>query len=274
MDAIAEVPIRQILEMPKEERLQSKSHDILLKWIGTDFKNGLISELHQKEGNRHPEKLASLQGSLAAVIDIFSQDFAGTGQGLAIESLLDKALFSTAEKDSVVNGLPNSKDVVRDHLYGAFSIVTFIDLARKAGVAIRALDIIAPATMDVKGKVDLILKFGERDQEGKEIVRVIQLKSHSSVINPEIFRADDPNLDTHGQVGPEHVRTLLATVRQTHWIMGEQDTGNAVIRPFIVIVPGYASESVRNCYGRITNTNSIDTFVYDAKAYGLLPDKK
>lgn len=274
---LLESPVENIQMISKEARLQNQSHDILLRWIGGDFKSAFMEELGRTEHvNLRPRNLAELQGKLATVIDIFSQDFIGTDKEFAMASLLNKALFSESDSGSLINnGLGVQKEVVRSHIIGAISIATFAYLARQSGVNINAMDIIAPSGIDVKGKVDLILKFGDKNSNGQEIVRVVQLKAIGGVSKTDIRRPEDVN-NTVGAlgIGSEDAKQLITTCRHREWILGSNGPRDAEIRPFIVVVPGYDSRVVHNSYGKITDSEVISEFEYEAKAYGLLPESK
>jgi len=273
-----EIELPAVVEMDRGQRVEAQVYGALIEKISGCLKSEMTSQLGRSNsidnGNR-AAKLARLQGELAVIIDIFSQDsrYMGDGEKKKWLSLLDKALFSRAEPESVINCLGKTSHLVEEHLVGAVSLGTFAGLLRRCGCDVTVYGIVAPVRLDINGKVDIIYRLGDNDIYGNEIVRLVQLKTVGKGSDMEILPAGSEIIERglHPKFKEGDARILLKTGNEIKTILEKKEGKKLDVKAFFVSVPSYGSEVVSNAFGIVKDTKICKDFEYNARANSLIP---
>lgn len=262
--------IKAIEEMSPTERAQNMIYEKLIDWIGNgcrqEFGNNLKDHARGQKWSENLKtrsiKLAEMKRSLGRVMYLFIQD----GKAAKYHDLISDLLLSKSNPKSVVNVLGEDKQVcVRDQLIGTISVLTFVDLLKKAGNIssedITFAEICTRGPVDVKDKVDAIVELGDG------VTRLIQLKSAENDFG--VVRIDPDNIKRDyfgGRIGEHDIRAMDRK-RKSLEKMGKK------VEIFAVLVPNLYSHSVNNVFGTIQNEKMISDFREEAVAERFIRSK-
>ncbi len=260
--------------MTPRERLQNGFYNEWLNWFSGDFKERMTQLLNRNQGKGRDVELAEAGRDFAIRLDFFAQVPAVRKSWRAL--VQDRL-------ESVKNiKVPGGKEEVEKQLLGPVSVLTVRDMLIKAAEdempdireKLSLSEIMPKGQMDALDKVDLDLRFGEKDGAGKEIVRYVQLKTNTYP-RAEVANADDPVrvLD----VEKKDIEKMLSKARQFE--REEALEGRRVsVKCFVVRVPACDTEIVDDVFGIINDSSEgrtlVDEFRRDAESTGLLPRLK
>jgi len=247
----AEVVVERQEKYPSGKQAEETIH-----WISETYKPGISSLLQQPKGLTRDIELADLSAKLAIALYPISRE-------LDTAKKYDKRLTEALEE-------------MRTELVGPISILTIADLILGCRPELKerltSLEgIVAQGKVDVKSKVDLIFNFGTRDEKGREILHLAQLKG---------IREDDVRI---ARIHPEDKRDYLGEVswedaekilQYAEWLRYEKK--DSVVRSYVILVPAHDAEAVNNIYGiiRKDRRNLLSAFNQEATREGFLPPKK
>lgn len=262
--------IREAEQLAPEERIRRGEHERLFKWVKGDFRSKLADLIPQK-GLRRDKQLSELANNFARVLDLFVID----GVHFEWDKKLTEAVFGSSA-DSVINCLDREKSQkVKIWLMGPISTLTLLDLIKavRPGLKdeLKVSEVVTDAQMDVVDKIDLTFRFGDKNQQSQEILRVVQLKTIPEN-DVRIARAyeDDIKTSYFDKVPGEDVRKMINRGKSI------ADAQNAQLRAYVVLVPAYDASVVGNIYGIIRHEHRdarglIEAFREDALGEGFLP---
>ena len=259
--------------MPSEERIRSGEYARMFRWVKGDFRNEL-ADLIPKKGLERDKRLSELSNDFARVLDLFVID----GVYLEWDRKLTEAVFGSS-RDSVINCLGEEKSQrVTEQLIGPISTLTLLNLIKtvRPGLKdkLRVGEVITDAQTDVMGKIDLIFRFGDKNQRGQKILRAVQLKTIPDN-DVRLARAygDDIKRSYFGKVSGVDARKMLRRGRSI------ASAESAEAYAYVILVPAYDAGVVRNVHGIISGQHPdaeslVEAFREEALVEGFLPPER
>ncbi len=256
----------------EQGEIENEVYDGLFRWVREEYMSK-VKELVPRNGFGRDKKLAEASRDLARVLYIFSKDNNEKRRRRNMEKLVG-TMFDYEDKDSLVNccGERNREEVLSG-LYGTISVLTAINLFEEASPGVVSQmsigEIIAPADMDVRHKVDLILEFKEK---GREHVRLVQLKSdpEQNVLIAEAYKGDKRRVLGVSDKSIDSMFGVANTISENRRKMGI-DVG---VKVFVMVVP-HVGSGIVNIFGGLSDDGLYDVFVEDlgkrGRGRGLLP---
>jgi len=174
-------------------------------------------------------------------------------------------------------------EAVRDQLAGTISNLTLVQLISESDPALatkaRIHDILVNPRVDVQEQYDLRFDFGDKNEKGEKIVRIVSLKSHR---DPDVrICAAEPGRAKILGVERESIDTMLRAAKKLQTRLDTEEKRNGgvgvEVRCFVAAVPRYDAPCVMNPTGRIS-ANALpglaSVFKEDASKCGFLPSRK
>jgi len=271
--------LRQIEGMTPQERFEQEVYEKVDKWLGTGYRECLKRQLRvSNRDEAWKRKMAALGRNLSLGLHVFALDkeFLGSEEFTKWKDRIWSTMFDTASHESVVNCLGGGEQSrVRGELLGPISVLTFADLVRKSGAVseFKLGSVVADPYTDVVHRVDLIMNLGDRDIYGKELTRLIQLKTNQKNrieienLNGNYFFGVRPT------VGGESLRRMKELEK---FLIRTNPKNPISVSSFLVSVPEFESVHIRNPFGIIMTEPSelVGEFSSEAFRTGLLPKQK
>lgn len=279
VDQVAEVVLPWVETPVSNEKLSLEILEKGVDWLKGDFRdrwgNNLLSL--EKAGGKKQEmlqictELAGLQRDLAYYLFLVSQNKEALRE---LERLVTEALLGRG-RDSVVNVLgENKRGFVEGSLVGAISNLTLWHLIAESRPDLaKRLDfgqIVVGGVADARFAMDVVLNFGTKTKDGREILRIVQLKADfiGQVVMEEIFPDELKRGYLGGSVTRQDAERMFEGTRNLY--------PDCYCRLFAVCVPAFDSPPVRNVFGIIhpgypDREALITQFKEEAERTGLLP---
>jgi len=265
--------------MTPQERFEQEVYKEVDEWLRTGYKECLKRQLRiDSRDEAWKRKMAALGRNLSLGLHVFALDkeFLGTEELARWKDRIWSTIFDTTSHESVVNCLgEREQSSVRDQLLGPISVLTFADLVRKSGAVtdFKLSSVVADPHTDVAHRVDLIMNLGDRDIYGKELIRLIQLKTNQNN-NIEI---ENLNGNYSFGVRPAVWEESLRRMKELQEFLIRTNPKNSIsVSSFLVSVPEFESVHIRNPFGIIMAEHSelVREFSSEAFRTGLLPTRK
>lgn len=274
-----------------EAQVEAGIYDNTLKWMQTTFQERLKIN-YPPASQEHVIQIAKAQAELSqalALLDSLSRE-----PRVAKQLKLDQGekgnlwqlMFSDYEGSIATccnTRRTNVSEEIRDELAGPISNLTLVQLISESepGLAAKARvhDILVNPRVDVQDQYDLSFDFGDTNEKGEKIVRIVSLKCHRDA-DVRIIEAKPGRGKVLG-VERTSVDTMLKAAQklQARLDADEKRSGGVgvEVRCFVAIVPRYDARCVMSPTGRISSTalpGLKAVFEEDARKCGFLPARK
>ncbi len=267
-----------------KERLSANFFTDVKNWIRKDFKSEFRDLISRTSSVDRNIGLANLGKNLSIVLQLCVRDQNLLVSGLEIgkrSKELEEILFG--DSDISVIGKGNRREFAKANLIGPISVLTFLDLISGSDTEVmkglKVSEIATEGVIDNTSKVDLILRFGDKNPyaDNAEIVRLVQLKtSPDNKFIPKRVSSDSLTESSDSKVTQKDIEQMEILAQQME---GEARSGgkNIDVQIFTVTVPAYDARAIGNVFGIISTsdrTDRIGMFQRNAAREGLLPSGK